>query len=554
MSKTLFAIIVCTLTMGFAKSLPAQTDLYLALSSPQRVVDDVKAILDLTTPEEQEQKEVLNDYFDLLLDGIDQSLILKLDVISEPQEARYRIFFPVTQKTRDFRENLKGYDFISRRDRKNPSLYTVAGEYTGFLLFDIPYAILVKQQVDLETIRVGAMNAFSTHEKLNDLPEVDVILSLKNEGGDVEERHAKFGGIEELIKAYVTRREGESAEDFAVREGMANILIDELERVYAEGKSMLTTWSLPAPVENGQFTTLIDPIAETSLAATVNQLKEHPSQFAGIPEREDAILKLRILLPLDELRQKNLSEYSKVMQAAIVKTITDDAEKSEDSKQAFNSASDLFFAMLDESIKSGWLDTVAQVYNNDAGRVSLGVMNAVNGEEARKILELVPKTAEGRAIEFDIDKQGDVSIHKLTFEEGALQSLQGFFGDDVVVYVGTSTNAFWISAGANAVEELKSAITQAEAEPAKPTETHRFVDLKLAVGAWVETVHKARGESGNDKLYNFAKSAFEEGADAITLQLNQKGDVIDGELNIEQGVLRLAGKLIADFSAENLEE
>lgn len=554
MSKTFFALAVCTLTLGLAAPLSAQTELYLALSSPQNVVDDVNAILDLTSPEEQEQKAVLTDYFNLLLEGIETTLPFKLDVLSEPEEARYRIFFPVTRKTRDFRENLKGYSFISRRDRDDPSLYLITGEYEGYLKFDIPYATLVRSLDDLQSIQTTAANAFGKHEELSDKPEVDVILSLDNEGGDVEQRHKDFGGIRAILKSYVTREEGESAEDFAVREATADLLIAELERIYAESAGMLTTWTLPVPVETGTFTTNVEPIAETSLAATVNELKSHTSQFAGIPVVEDAILKMRVLLPIDEVRKENLAKFNSVMKTSFDKSIGEGEERNADQKAAYDQASNLFFEMLNKTIESGWFDAIARVYNNDTGRVSLAAMNAVNGEEARKILELIPKTAPGRTVEFDVDKQGDVAIHKVELEEGALESLQGFFGEEVLFYVGTSEKAFWITAGANALEELKSAINQAAAGPAEASESKTFVDLKLAVGSWVETAHKVRGESGNDKLYNFAKESFKDGADSITLELNQNGDNIDGSLNVQQGVLRLVGKLAADFSAENLEE
>ncbi|MEZ6048003.1 MAG: hypothetical protein R3C11_20985 [Planctomycetaceae bacterium] len=553
MSKTFIAFCAVTLLSVMTSNLSAQTELYLALSSPERVVNDITGILDLTSAEEQQQKEVLNDYFSLLLDGVESKLILKLDVLSEPDEARYRIFFPVTSKTRDFRDNLKGYEFYSRRDRTDASLYSIEGEYTGFLKFELPYAILSRDKEDFASIITQPADAFSKHPAIAENSEIDVILNLENKGGKVDERHANFGGIQKIIKAYVTREEGESAEDFAVRESVADQLISELERIYAEASSMLTTWSL-LPVVNGTFTTNVEPITETSLAATVNELKTHPSQFAGIPEQNESVLKVRILLPLDELRQKNLTNFTSVLKTSFDKKIGDNAERSDEAKAAYTEASGQFFEMLNQTIKSGWLDTVAQVYNNEQGRVSLAVVNSVNGNEARKILELIPKTSPGRTVEFDVDKQGEVAIHKVSLEEGALQTLQGFFGDEVVLYVGTTEKAFWIAAGANAIDELKSAITQAEAAPAQPAESNRFIDLKLAVGSWVETVHKARGESGNEKTYNFAKTAFSEGNDAVTLQLNQNGDLIDGQLLIEQGVLRFAGKLIADFSAENLQE
>lgn len=550
MSKATSIILTLMLVAISFVSLQAETELSLTISSADNVVDDVDRILALTDEKEQKQREVVKDFLiDYMLPGVNRTVPVKADAMTLEEGYRLRLFVPVV-KLRTFRKDaLETFDIestISRKNRK-AGIYTLKNAFDGFLKYDAPYAIIVEDMNDLNGHLIMPGDAFAPYAQSN----YDIILNLKNPTEGIEQRHTDFGGFRSFFNEYIVRRKEEPAHKFAVRQSLDTHLLEELERIYAESSSLFSSWTLPEDLAAGNFELDLTPIADSSLAKTVSALNEHPSFFAGVAKPENANMSGRILLPVDEMRKENITELATVSKTAFLTEIDKKEDRPAEATEALHQATDLFFNLILENLESGWFDGFAQVYNTEGGQTALGGITTLDGEKAREILKLIPATKEGRTVEMDIDKQGDVSFHKVTFEEGALKTLEQFFGDSKVLFVGTSKEAVWYAAGADALEELKKGITQSaeKSEDKKP-----FVDISIRVAPWIETIHKARGEQGNSRLHNYATTSFEGQDDQMILQLNQNEDKITGQFQIQKGILRFVGKLISNFSKENLDE
>ncbi len=63
-----------------------------------------------------------------------------------------------------------------------------------------------------------------------------------------------------------------------------------------------------------------------------------------------------------------------------------------------------------------------------------------------------------------------------------------------------------------------------------------------------------KADSGNVELRKLALEAFSAGDDRVSMQLARDGNDVAGRMEVATGILRLAGKLVAQFSKENLED
>ncbi|MGH7199193.1 MAG: hypothetical protein ACREJB_01220, partial [Planctomycetaceae bacterium] len=227
------------------------------------------------------------------------------------------------------------------------------------------------------------------------------------------------------------------------------------------------------------------------------------------------------------------------------------AEQRENSKQVAN----VFFDMVDGGTRGGLLDGFIEAYRNAEGKVTLyGAVHAPEGtdERALRILELLPKAKPARKVEMNFDKQGDVAIHKVTLAPDEHVEIQEFFGREPV-YVGTSPNRFWIAGGQGALEDLKAAVEQVgAAEAGQPDPV--FLDVVAQMAPWTELFHQLRGELGDPEMRQLAVEAFKAGQDVTTLKLERAGDHIEGRWELQPGILRFFAKVLADFSAENLDD
>ena len=187
-------------------------------------------------------------------------------------------------------------------------------------------------------------------------------------------------------------------------------------------------------------------------------------------------------------------------------------------------------------------------------------MRTADGNAVVELVKLMSDIGRGNKAELNVDKEGDVSIHKVTVPAAAHPRFKKFFGSDFVL-IGSSKDMVWAAVGENALEELKTAIKQAAKTPRNTKDKDIFGSLFVKLGPWIrfrapEPDKKSKDKKSKieHKLRKLALEAFVGKDDTFTLEMKRVDDHIEGHFQALAGILRLAGKLTADFSHTNLDD
>lgn len=567
MTRILISLTVAFTAVPDTTAQDAPGRLTVMQSGANELLRDLEHILKLTDGEEQKQWKVIKEYFDeVFLMGVDPTKPIRMDLIFEPGAYRYLPSFPVKKNIGEFRRNLDSFNVMNRRIRvkgapKGRLYYRLSNDFEGYMMAmaldaDTRYASIAEKKTDLP---------FKFEDPRNDLKllldrkydaAIELVNPPDNPGGDVQLRRDAFMHFREDKLKNMKKLEEETEEDFEIRTLFTKHQMDEAERFYAESAHAVLGWKGlfgKDETKNGRIELELSALEGTELDEGIRELATTPSRFANVPKSEKPILSGRLQFPLDELRQTNFLEMATLLRSRAEKEIDASENRTDEQKAAGKQISALVFEIIQQGIKTGMLDGFIEAHANESGHKTLvGGVRAADGEAARAVLELLPQTKAGRTVEMDADEKGDVKIHKVTFAEGDLDDYKAFFGDDLTVFVGTSPDTMWLAGGENALSELKTAIEQAST-PGEPSADGTFADLYAQIGPWIELWSKRRGDKGHVKIRQFALDAFKLGEDVLTVNLRQSDGKVTGEMVVQPGILRFAGKLIADFSKENLE-
>lgn len=518
-------------------------------SGANELIKDIEFLLKLTTPEEQKQLPVVKEYLEVFLPGIDRTLPIRVDLKFGNPAMRYVSSFPILNNEFDgFRKNnLQGLGINSK---KKGGLYELSSAFTGWMNYAAPYATIAEVQGDLPS--------GDPRTDIKDLlaKNCDVVAQGRNVKIDADaqaDRRKDFQNTRKELLGALKKKKEESEADFELKKKLFEYQLDEAERFFVESESLTLGWITDGEKEQGTLEIELAPIAGSSLETVIAGLGTTPSYFAGIDRSARPILSARLNHPLDEPRQKSLLDLADVLKTRAKDAADASTELSADEKNASKKLADMVFDVLSAGTKAGLLDCFIEVHANDSGKHTLvSGFRTADGTAVTEMLKIFPDSRKGRAAKLDADQEGDVKIHEVTISEKDHPHYQTFFGGPVL-YVGSSKEAVWCAAGENALAELKAAIKKRAEASAKPAEAP-FAELYVKLEPWLKLREERDPQQGNPKFRKLAIEAFSPGADVVSLQLSQKDKKVVGRLVIEAGILRFAGKAVADFSRENLDE
>lgn len=579
-----------------------------ALRDGKTALQTAEYFLSLTAPEDQQQWPTVEGFLESLLEGVDRTRPMRMDLLLGGEETRYRTSIPVAN-FRLFEKNIRLLGVKIRRIRDTRiqgTLYQTQDAYPGFMRFHQGYATFAKTREALigypdprKAIDGLVARYHLAFENVNPAPGPQVLDALRR----------NFAQYRKQEMADLQRRQGATEADFALRQALRRTWLDEAERFYVEAERILLGWTTDTSKGQGRIDITVTPIPETSLAKAVNMLGQRPSYFAGLARHENSILSFRVNHPLDPARRENLLETGRRLQAEEKAEIQAREGLTESQRTAAREVVDLLYALHEDVVRGGVIDAFAEVHTNPSGHKTLlagiqapaaarpsgrssqddaGQQTAPPGEDAAPsperrpqegsdrqeappaaeaaqdraqppgdrsrivhILELLPRTGRAETVQLDADREGDVRIHAVTVSPQEFPHFEWFFGE-TTYYVGESDQAAWIAAGENALAELKSAIQQAGVPPdaqADPTFFRFFAQL----APWLELRQRRSPEEGDPELRQMALEAFQQGQDTVSLRLQRVENRVEGELLADRGILRLFGKLIAEFSRETLQ-
>ncbi len=533
------------------KSIPSIT---VMQKGADALIEDLEYLVKkLTNETEQKQWVLLKDLLDSFKIGIDPAKPLRFDIIYGKGAEQYIVYIPVPKTSlKDFRkENLypNGIETrpISRR------FYRVKDTFTGFMRYykDIEYAVIAEQKNQVPKNLASPLPAI---QSLID-SGYDLAVHGWNEPEGIDIRHETFQENRKELIAAIKKRENETEEDFALRKMLLITQLDEGERFYAEIKDLVLGWRLDTALENpvGELELDFSAIEGSSLFKTIELIGNEPSYFAAVPKQENSILSLRVSHPLDDLRKTNFIKVFENLRDRTKRHTDDSTELSDEEKIASNEISDLIFGIMIEGANQGILDAFAEVFTIEDKNTIVGGSRCVDQAKVLEALKKIPVARKGQIIELNVDKQGDIQIHKMLLNLEKHKNYATFVGDPNI-FIATNDKAIWYAAGNNALEELKKVIELAGKEAPEKEEHPQFASLHMKLGPWIDLSEKRNPEKGDIPRRKMALEAFANGDDTIDLKLWRQDNNIKGSMVIERGILSFVGKMIAEFSKETIDE
>lgn len=218
----------------------------------------------------------------------------------------------------------------------------------------------------------------------------------------------------------------------------------------------------------------------------------------------------------------------------------------------------MIFNVMIDNANAGLMDGFAEVFTteNEKGEkknLFVGGSICTDKQKVLDILKKLPDARSGQVVEMNVDKQGDIDIHRIKLNLEKHQNFADFVGDGDI-YVATSDKAVWYATGVNGLEEIKRVIELSGKEAPEGAIPGEFASMFMKVGPWLDLRQKRSPDKGDVAHRKMAIEAFANGNDTINLNLRREEKNIKGKMVINQGILAFVGKMIAEFSKETLEE
>ncbi|MCH7989577.1 MAG: hypothetical protein IID46_10590 [Planctomycetes bacterium] len=527
----------------------------IVLKSGDELLSDLKFILSLTEKESQKQWDVIKAILDeIYLIDINKKKPIRIDVISEGNATYIRSAFPVSNLNKFRKNTLEPFGIDTRAVRnkrqnnnkkKGPvTLYRCGNLFDGYLRYLHNYAVLGEKLLHIPR------NFPDPTKSIAGLVEkFDLGMRFKNADKGLDDRKKWFDEKRQELLAAVKSKDGESTDDYDLRKLIYEQQLEEFGRFYVEASEGTIGWNTDVQKEEGRLEFDISAIGETSLEKSFDLLGQQPSYFANIPSSAESIFSGRFNLPLDDLRKENLLEFAKIMKTRAEKNVDADDGRNAEQKENSKKVVGLLYDLITKNAKAGLFDGFIEIRLNQSGnKTTVGGFRTEEGTVLVDLLKLISESKTGRNATLDVDKEGEISIHKLSIPAKDHELLAYFIEDDTA-YIGTSKESVWFAAGEDALEELKAAI-QKVALPNTGNATDPFVNVSINLKPWIEQRDKRRGEEGDVKLRQRALKAFKPGEDKLTFEMKRVEKNITGTLTVQQGILRLVGEMMATFSKE----
>jgi len=527
-----------SIVLSSADGIKADLKLMLELNSNLELVRDLKG----RHNETEQPWDVLKRYLDdVFLLGVDPTRLIRVDLVNSDEGVKYRSSFPIAELD-DFLENLGLFGIEPKR--RTRTYYELSNAYEGILRVIDDYG---------KTL-------------------FDVVFYMLNKEGSAKDRRKEYESVKEELMAAVKQKEDETQESFELRRAVSELQLDELARYFADPKEAIIGWLLDNEKKTGNLSIDLLPDKKSMLSEAVSQLGQVPSRFEGLVVPEGKILHGSINLPLDEQQKTNLVGIMELYRESGLSDVKNSEMFDDSQKEAYEEIIKVLSASMIETLKEGRLDGYVLAAPAANGKFTLqGGMVFKNAKSVSRAIELVKKGRPDRTVNLNIETHAGVTIHSFTASDDMKAAYMDMFGGDTL-YFGVGEHEFWYAIGADGIGAIKAAVTKAdETKIEKPS--MEFVSLFLKLGPWVEWRGRyitpadpaeeekvvvedatAEGEEDNkpkvsqDELREIAIGAFKEGNDILTFALKRDGDRVTGGGQLDTGILRFAGHLLAKFT------
>jgi hypothetical protein len=551
------AALLCQPSPVRAAEEKAAPSVYVVVAGSNELLDDIKYLLMLTDTTEQKQWQVLKDYLEVFLIGVDPKLPTRVDVVFDEKANRTVWTIPVGNFQNFRKNNLAA--ILTPRIRDNGNGWWKLGngkpaDFNGWLNYTVPYTRIGETQNDINLAPADPRPFAALLLARNFLLAVDV-QNKQTDAAAQNKRHELFKVTRKQTLAALKKETGESAADFDLRKKATEIEMDELEWFFTESEHALVGVSIDTKKELGRADIELTPIANTSLAQNVSQLCTKASLFANVERSKQPTLAFQINHPLGDVRKKAAVAMSSLVRDRLKARVDSDDKRSAEQKDAAKQMIDKGYAMVESGINAGAADGFIDVHPGPSGKnVFLAGTRTADGTKLDEIISIMPKAYEGASVKLNVAEEGGVKIHSIEFAKGKHPYWSDFIGADLI-YVGSSKETLWAAAGEGSLDLLKKAIKKTKEPAAAGSEKAPWFELIVRLKPWIdESLKTPPKKKGADHYPKLIQAGLQGGDDQLSVRMIREGNKIVGSLEIQKGILRAAGKIAADFSKENLDE
>lgn len=530
---------------------------FVMLSGTGDLLGNAEYLLKLTNPVEQKQWSILKSYFDVFLIGADSKLPTRIGVVFGENADRYVWSVPVAN-LQNFRKNNIAQILTPHIRNLGADLYKLGngrpGDFNGYMLYVAPYAHIGETKDDVTGVPADPRPELQPLASRKFMAAVE-LRNKQIDAASQAKRHQLFQSTRKQSLAALKKEKGEKPADFDLRKQAAEIELNEAEWFFAECEHAQVGLTLDRTAGNGRVDIELTPIAGTPLAQSVEQLQTKASHFANVEKSADPILSARFNHPLSEVRKKTASAMATLAKDRLKARAAGDEKLSADAKQATDQIIDQTFALIEAGFKAGLADGFIDVHKGKSGKnVLLAAAWTPDGTKVGDILALLPKARAGENVKLNVAEESGVKIHSVDLTKDQHPHWTDFIGASTL-YVGSSKEAVWCAAGDGALEALKAAIKKTTQPAPAGAEKAPWGELIVRLKPWVEEIAtEPPKKKGDDRYRKMLLSSFEGGDDQLSVRMTRQENKIVGEITLQKGLLRFAGKAASDFSRENLDE
>jgi hypothetical protein len=393
-----------------------------------------------------------------------------------------------------------------------------------------------------------------TPEALNDMPKDPIKLlegldkkyeiALQVHVQNIPEvfRGLAIDQIKEGMADGLDREDGESDADFELRKEMAEQQIKSMTIMVHQTDLVTFGWALDQSARTSCVELDWSAVSGSELAKKINQTDEVASAFGGflVPDAAVTIGGAAKIAP-DDVAQ-SVATLSAMRTKLLQQIATQENLPDEKTKEALQQIANQVMDVVRDTFQSGKMDGGSALLLGEKKLTFVGGVYVANSAPLdaalRKFAETAVKDPDFPGIKFDADKHGDVRFHTMSVPVPESEKISRVVGNKLDVAIGIAPNSAYLALGADGLTVLKSAIdksvdaTSAKVPPVK-------VDVSLA-----KVFDFAEALDDNPSVKMAAQQmAVSSGKDHISFVARPRHDGWNYRLQVEEGVLRLLGKL-----------
>ncbi|MBC8289102.1 MAG: hypothetical protein H8E37_02195 [Planctomycetes bacterium] len=541
----------------------------LMVKSTKEVEDDLKFIVNLAGPKGVAQWPNIKAILPAFLGGIDANKPIRVDFIFvNGMDIRYVI--PVAAGVAGENAliaNIGGFAGDKRPKRLKKGYYRIKGPaFTGVVRIIGGYAIISSNPKLVPANFAGPLVPVDPLIKAG----YDVGAIVKNTAVGMAARKQVMNGFRKQVEATLKKRDSESEKEFELRKVALGQQIDELERIFVESDQLMLGWTTDVEKREGRLHLELNALPDTDLEKSITALAAKPSLFAAMDRGKDTIFFGRINHALDKMRQDNIQELLKLLQAQAEAKLNESTQINHDDKDALREAAALYFDMLSAGTKMGVIDGFVNAELVEGKRVVTGGIRVADTADALQVLQALDKT-EAKIVMNAVKLENGLDLHRVTFGEtygddlrdllGVTEFLVGFPSKDVILYAG----------GGKAEERIEAAVKALNGK--QPANDGTFFETWVRAGAWVQILKDRRTRIEKDQKFDPEKltpeerkkweedvqlreealKAFATKNDTIHMKLQRQQNKVVGVTTFAEDLLKLVGLQIAKFSEKSLQ-